>query len=115
MAIEVPTVTLAGKTFVIVEQAEYERLCRRARGADDSNLPVLPEPDAKGNYPALPYARASLARKIIRRRQATGLTQVELARRAGIRPETLNRLEQGRHTPTIATVEKLDRALREAE
>jgi transcriptional regulator with XRE-family HTH domain len=38
-----------------------------------------------------------------------------LARRAGIRPETLNRLEQGRHTPTIATIDKLDRALTEAE
>jgi DNA-binding XRE family transcriptional regulator len=79
------------------------------------NIPAPPKPDAKGNYPALPYARASLARKLIRRRQAAGLTQVELARRAGIRPETLNRLEQGRHTPSIATVDKLDRALTEAE
>ena len=82
---------------------------------DDARLPAIPPPDAKGNCPALPYARASLARKIIRRRQAAGLTQVELARRAGIRPETLNRLEQCRHTPTIATVDKLDRALTEAE
>jgi predicted transcriptional regulator len=82
---------------------------------DDARLPPLPKPDARGNYPALAYARASLARNIIRRRQAVGLTQVELARRAGVRPETLNRLEQGRHTPTIATVDKLDRALSEAE
>jgi predicted transcriptional regulator len=82
---------------------------------DDASLPPLPKPDARGNYPALPYARASLARNIIRRRQDAGLTQVELARRAGIRPETLNRLEQGRHTPTIATVDKVDRVLREAQ
>jgi DNA-binding XRE family transcriptional regulator len=87
----------------------------RAQPTDDAQLPPLPSPDAKGNYPALPYARASLARKFVRRRQAAGLTQVELARRAGIRPETLNRLEQGRHTPTVATVDKLDRALAEAE
>jgi transcriptional regulator with XRE-family HTH domain len=38
-----------------------------------------------------------------------------LARRAGIRPETLNRLEQGKHSPSIATVDKLDRALGRAE
>ncbi len=44
-----------------------------------------------------------------------GIVQAYLARRAGIRPETLNRLEQGRHTPTFATIDKLDRALTEAE
>ena len=115
MATEIATVTLAGKTFVILEQSEYERLRSRAQPTGEEQLPPLPPPDAKGNYPALPYARASLARKIIRRRQAAGLSQVELARRAGIRPETLNRLEQGRHTPTVATVDKLDRALAEAE
>jgi len=75
----------------------------------------MPKPDAQGNYPAVEALRASLARKIIRRRQAAGLSQVALARRAGIRAETLNRLEQGRHTPTVATVDKLDRALAEAE
>jgi DNA-binding XRE family transcriptional regulator len=115
MTIEVPTVTLAGKTFVILEHSEYERLRSLAHASDDSGLPSLPKPDATGNYPAVPYARASLARKLIRRRQAAGLTQVELARRAGIRPETLNRLEQGRHTPSVATVDKLDRALTKAE
>jgi len=75
----------------------------------------MPKPDAQGNYPAVEALRASLARKIIRRRRAAGLSQVALARRAGIRPETLNRLEQGHHTPTVATVDKLDRALAEAE
>jgi len=115
MAARALTVTLAGKTFLILEQSEYERLRCRAQEADDASLPALPKPDAQGNYPALPYARASLARQIVRRRQAAGLTQVELARRARIRPETLNRPEQGRHTPTIATVDKVDRALSEAE
>jgi len=115
MATEVPTIVLAGKTFVVLEQSEYERLCRKIQGEDDPDLPTLPKPNSKGNYPALPYARASLARKLARRRQAAGLTQVELARRAGVRPETLNRLEQGRHTPSIATIDKLDRALSRAE
>jgi transcriptional regulator with XRE-family HTH domain len=45
---------------------------------------------------------------------ALGLSQTELARRAGIRPETLNRLEQGRNKPSVPTIAKIDRALREA-
>ena len=87
------------------------------RLADDSQngAPPLPPPDTSGNFPAVPYARASLARKIIRRRRAVGLSQAELARRAGIRPETLNRLEKGNSTPSVATVEKLVAALEAAE
>ena len=75
----------------------------------------MPERDADGNWPALEYARVSLARKIIRHRRRLGLTQTELARRAGIRPETLNRIEQGKRSPSVRTVDKIDRALREAE
>lgn len=100
-----------GKRMVLLEESEYERLRAKA----DEGEPLLPAPDADGNYPAVAYARASLARKIVRQRRRLGLTQVELARRAGIRPETLNRVEQGKHTPTVATVAKIDRALREAE
>jgi transcriptional regulator with XRE-family HTH domain len=59
--------------------------------------------------------RVMLAQKVIRRRRALGLSQVELARRAGIRAETLNRLEQGKHSPSIVTVDRLDRALSRAE
>ena len=77
--------------------------------------PLLPEPNADGNYPALEALRVSLARKIIRHRRRAGLTQAELARRAGIRPETLNRIEHGDRSPSIATIEKIDRALKAAE
>ncbi|MBM4040848.1 MAG: helix-turn-helix transcriptional regulator [Planctomycetes bacterium] len=78
-------------------------------------LPPLPQPNASGNYPAVEYASALLARKIIRGRGAAGLTQAELARRAGIRPETLNRIERGKATPDIATVEKIASAIEEAQ
>jgi DNA-binding XRE family transcriptional regulator len=71
--------------------------------------------DAKGNYPAVAALRAVLANKIIRRRRAAGLSQVALAKRAGIRPETLNRLEQGKHTPTVETINKIDRVLKKIE
>ena len=43
----------------------------------------------------------------MRRRRAVGLSQAELARRAGVRPETLNRIERGRTTPDFATIRKL--------
>ena len=58
--------------------------------------------DADGTHPAKEYMLASLARKIIRHRRMLGLSQAELARRAGIRPETLNRIEQGKHSPSVA-------------
>ena len=103
------TLTLAGQRFVVIPEAEYKQLAGRTAE------PLLPLPDADGNYPAVETMRAMLARKIIRRRRAVGLSQVELARRAGIRPETLNRLEQAKHSATVATVDKLDRALRRSE
>jgi DNA-binding XRE family transcriptional regulator len=114
MGSEIQTVTLAGKTFVILERSEYERLQTAVRTAE-SALPALPDPDSDGNYPAVPYAQASLARKIVRRRRAAGLTQADLARRAGIRPETLSRLEKGESTPEMTTVDKIVRVLKRAE
>jgi DNA-binding XRE family transcriptional regulator len=97
--------------MVMLEESEYDRLRMKA----DEWEPLLPEPDGDGNYPAVAYARASLARDIIRHRRRLGLTQVELAKRAGIRPETLCRIELGNRTPTLGTVEKIDRALKKAE
>jgi DNA-binding XRE family transcriptional regulator len=100
-----------GKPYVILPRAEYDRLTTLAKAA---NLPPLPLPDANGNYPAVEYARASLARKIIRDRVAAGLTQRQLAQRAGVRVETLCRIETGRHSPSVPTIDKLDRVLRRA-
>ncbi len=105
------TLHLDGKAYVIMEREEYERLAALAKAAD---LPSLPRPDAEGNYPAVQYARATIARGIIRDRVVVGLTQRELAKRAGIRPETLSRIETGRHTASVATIEKIDRALKRA-
>jgi len=105
----VQVVTLAGQQFVIISAAEYRELVGQPRE------PQLPKPDASGNYPALESMRILLAQDIIRARRRLGLTQAELGRRAGVRPETLNRLEQGKHTASTATMNKLDRALREAD
>ncbi|MGD0766881.1 MAG: helix-turn-helix transcriptional regulator [Tepidisphaeraceae bacterium] len=78
------------------------------RGKD---LPPLPKPDADGNVPALEYARASLARKLIVQRKTRGWSQAELARRAGVRIETINRLEKAKHTADPATARKIEMAL----
>jgi ribosome-binding protein aMBF1 (putative translation factor) len=64
-----------------------------------------------GNYPAGAYMRASLARDIIRRRRAAGLSRAELARRAGIQPAVLNRIENARMNAETATVDKIVAAL----
>lgn len=77
-------------------------------------MPRLPEPDKEGLYPARQTTWVLLAQEIITRRRAAGLTQVELARRAGIRHETISRLESGKHAPTVRTVDKIDAALRRA-
>lgn len=103
---------LDGEDYVVVTRAEFDELTTLAKAA---RLPELPAADAHGNYPAVPYARASLARKLLRDRVQAGLSQRELARLAGIRFETLCRLEAGRHTPTLATMAKIDAALKRAQ
>lgn len=105
------TILVDGKPYVLLPRDEYERLTTLAKAAD---LPPLPKPDAKGNYPAVEYARASLARKIIRDRVAAGLSQRKLAELAGISFEHLCRIEAGKHTPGLPTIDKLDRALKQA-
>jgi ribosome-binding protein aMBF1 (putative translation factor) len=100
---------LAGKRWAILPERDYKRLAAHAGAADP--WPELPKPDAQGNYPAVEYARASLARKIIKARRVAGITQAELARRAAIRPETLNRIEKGKTTPDTATLAKIEDAL----
>ena len=103
-------ITAGGKRLVVLEEDEYERLTRIA----DEWEPGLPPSNERGNYP-LEALTAALARDILRARRQLGLTQAELARRAGIRPETLNRIEQGNHVASVATVDKIDRALKKAE
>ncbi len=77
-------------------------------------MPPLPKPDANGRFPALAYIQVSIARDIVRERTALGLTQQQLAKLAGIRDETLCRMESGKHSPTVRTVEKIEKALQNA-
>jgi DNA-binding XRE family transcriptional regulator len=105
----VQTLDIQGKKFVLIPAAEYRRLTRRPARA----VPAMPTLSPDGTYPAAEAMRAMMARKIIAARQAVGLSQAALARRAGIRVETLNRLEKGKHTPDLATMAKINKVLDE--
>jgi DNA-binding XRE family transcriptional regulator len=108
--IEYQLLELGGVRYVIVRESIFEQLCRRAH-MNWQELTVNKE-ELK---PGLDLDGPSLAEKLIRRRVASGLSQAELARRAGVRPETLNRIERGRTTPDFATVRKLVIAMNTAE
>ena len=110
------TLEIKGQRMVLLEEGHYFKLLEKAGlPTPELRLPSMPEKLPSGNYPALEYARASLARDIIRTRRRLGLSQAELARRAGMAPEVLNRIERAKTNPSVAVVEKIDRALRAAE
>jgi DNA-binding XRE family transcriptional regulator len=99
-------VNIEGKELVILSRAEFDDLMERA-----GVMPTLPRTAKDGSVPAVEYARADIAREVVRRRIAAGMTQQELAKRVGVRPETISRLEGGKHLPRIETMERIDRAL----
>lgn len=103
------TIQKNGKTYALVPLGAWQKLL-----AGDVKMPALPKADANGDRPALPFMRAIIARGIIRDRVAAGLSQAELARRAGMEPATLNRIEKAKVTPDQATVARIDKALKTA-
>ena len=98
------TFTYKGREYVLVPRAEFDAFAA-------SSLPALPEPARDGTVPAVEYARLSLARKIIARRQELGMSQSMLADLADVRVETVNRLERGRTSPDLRTIAKIETAL----
>lgn len=104
---DVRELELGGVEYVVLPKPAFERLCKLA-GVDTG--PTEREPLLEAGLD-----RVSLAEKLVGRRKAAGLSQAELARRAGVRPETLNRIERGRTTPDFATIRKLVVAMNEAE
>jgi DNA-binding XRE family transcriptional regulator len=100
-----------GQQYVMIPRAQWEVIAARL-GDAASALPE-PPPAADGSY-GIEHVRISLANKVIAQRKAAGITQAELARRAGVRAETVCRLEAGKHMPSAQTFDRLHRVLRRA-
>ena len=92
-----------GTRFVLIPEAELSAL--------ENGLPPLPPVFPDGTREADACIRVSIARDIIKERRELGLTQSALAKLAGIRQETLSRLESGKHMPNAKTVERIEGAL----
>jgi DNA-binding XRE family transcriptional regulator len=99
-------VNIEGKELVILSRAEFDDLMEKA-----GVMPPRPRRAKDGSVPAIEFARADIAREVVRRRISAGMTQQELAQRVGVRPETISRLEAGKHLPRTETIERIDRAL----
>ncbi len=76
---------------------------------EDMKAEFLVEPKNKAAYEALAPEYA-VANAMIRARAEAGLTQAELAKKAGMTQAQVSRLESGQW-PTPATIKKLAKAL----
>lgn len=115
MMFRTQTIDVGGARLVVMTEHDYAELTKAAGKASvDDGLPEFPKADKDGNMPAVEYARVSIARDIIRQRRELGLSQQELAHIAGIRQETISRLETGKHSAGKGTIDKLDRAFKKA-
>ncbi len=95
-------VCLDGTWYVIIREDEFRLLTRpkASKGTADE-------------LDALTVSDQRLADRLLQRRQEAHLTQKHLAALAGVRVETLNRIEKGRTTPDFKTVRKLVNAMNE--
>jgi transcriptional regulator with XRE-family HTH domain len=89
---------VGNRKFVLVPESEYRRWVK------DTETPLRD---------AVDFAKAGIGRDLKRKREKAGLTQSQVAAKAGIRMETLSRLENGHGNPTVGTVRRILRALGE--
>jgi len=102
----IQTLKFEDKELVVLTREAFEELMERA-----GVLPPYPPVSAQGGYPAAKTLNISIARSIISRRIRAGFTQKELARRSGVRLETICRIEGGKQKPIQETIVRLDAAL----
>jgi len=91
-----PEIQVRGETICLVRKSDYVRLLREA----GENL-----------VDAAEFARSSIGRDLRGKRKKAGLSQAQVAAKAGIRLETLSRIENGRGNPTVETVRRILKAL----
>src|SRR5689334_4302646 len=105
-----PTIELAGIPYTILPLASLHALCRQAGVTPNPEATPVPSP-----LDLPPEDSQTLATRLAARRKAANLTQAQLATRAGVRTETVNRIERGHVTPDFATIRKLVEAITAAE
>jgi DNA-binding XRE family transcriptional regulator len=86
-----------------------EKVAPVSSGARTESLPV-PETPAVSD-PGPTSLAPPIAKLVASRREELGLSQRELAKRAGISHTVVSRIEQGEHTPSRKTLERLADAL----
>ena len=101
---EYSVVVLGGERYAVLREGALRALCRRAGVPFEAADPAA---GRVGNALDPSVEGPVLAGRLIERRKQAGLSQAELARRAGVRVETLNRIERGHNTPDFATIRKL--------
>jgi DNA-binding XRE family transcriptional regulator len=104
------TLNVPSGQIVVLSREEFDRLAEKA-----GIFPPLPAEEDDGNADALKFMDATIARTLIRRRIEAGLTQKALAKLAGVRLETISRIESAKHVPTRETILRLDAALLRTE
>lgn len=105
----IQTIKTADDELIVIRRQEFEELMEKA-----GVIPAWPRADDQGATPAHETIDISIARDMITGRIRRGWTQKELARRAGVRLETVCRIEAGKHIARRETLLKLDRALASA-
>jgi DNA-binding XRE family transcriptional regulator len=107
----VRTLTLDGREYVLIPRRKWEAMARRSKQSSAAFHKALPL--VNGMY-TLQHVRQSLGNKVTAQRKAARLTQAQLANLAKVRIETISRLENGLHTPSAKTFDKIERALKKA-
>lgn len=107
-------VHLAGVRYAILPEATLRDVCGQA--AVQAILATEQGVPPTGSLTAMEQMDGDvLAARLVTRRKSAGLSQASLAREAGIRVETLNRIERGKVTPDFRTIRKLITAIKAAE
>ncbi len=102
----IQSIPIANDELVVLSRHDFEMLMEKA-----GVLPSRPRPRKDGSVDARAAVDVSIARSLVQDRIKRGWTQTELARRSGVRVETISRIEAGKHIARRETLLKLEQAL----